>query len=260
SMTVRPSNGPAARAMRAVTFASSRKCCSNPLRADRAYRAITSRRGGSGGASCTTDRLAPASGYLSGDVQRSRETGVTGDAGGRDIERGAMVGRGAHEGEADRDVDATVEVYCLEGDQGLVVIHAECGVVASASLGMKERIGSMWPPGVDSALPEVCYRRRDLVDLFPTHGAVLAGMRIEAGDHDARLRDTEIVLQRLREAHPSGDDRLSPDPVDCRTQWKVHRQRHDAQPGADEHHLRLHPTCELAEIVCVPGMSEAARK
>ena len=54
------------------------------------------------------------------------------DASAGDVEGGAVVGRGAHEGQAEGDVDAVVEGDGLDRDQRLVVIHGERGVVAGA--------------------------------------------------------------------------------------------------------------------------------
>ena len=45
--------------------------------------------------------------------------------------RRAVIGRGADEGKAERDVDAVVESERLDRDQRLVVVHAERGVVGS---------------------------------------------------------------------------------------------------------------------------------
>ena len=49
-----------------------------------------------------------------------------------DIEGGAVIGRGAHERQAERDVDAVVEGERLDRDQRLIVIHAERHVVGRA--------------------------------------------------------------------------------------------------------------------------------
>ena len=53
------------------------------------------------------------------------------DAMAGDVERRAVIGRGAHEGQAERDVDRLVEGDRLDRDQRLIVIHGERRVVAS---------------------------------------------------------------------------------------------------------------------------------
>ena len=57
----------------------------------------------------------------------------------------AVVGRGAHERQPQRDVDAALEGERLERDQGLVVIHGDDGIVAAPGLGVKQRVGGMGP-------------------------------------------------------------------------------------------------------------------
>ena len=47
-----------------------------------------------------------------------------------DVERGAMVGRGADDRQAQRDVDAFLEMERLQRDQRLVMVHAKRRVVA----------------------------------------------------------------------------------------------------------------------------------
>ena len=60
-----------------------------------------------------------------------------------DVERGAMVGRGADDRQAERDVDAFLEMERLQRDQRLVVIHAQGGVVARARRGVEHGVGGV---------------------------------------------------------------------------------------------------------------------
>src|SRR3546814_4704265 len=53
----------------------------------------------------------------------------------------AMVGRGAHDRQAQRDVDAVVEVQRLDRDQRLVVIHAQRRVIGLARAGVEHAVG-----------------------------------------------------------------------------------------------------------------------
>src|SRR5512135_386889 len=46
----------------------------------------------------------------------------------RDFERGPMIGRGADERQANRDVDRAIKLQGLERDQALIVIHRNRGV------------------------------------------------------------------------------------------------------------------------------------
>ena len=79
-------------------------------------------------AECDRARLAAATACRSAAI---RLAGI-GAAGAGDVEGGAVVGRGAHERQAQRDVDRVVERQRLDRDQRLVVIHAERDVVGRA--------------------------------------------------------------------------------------------------------------------------------
>ncbi len=92
----------------AVRLRSSRKFWPSSRRAESLSRAITSR---SGGKRCriahrvALARFAPL-GDLGGELERRDEAGRIGDALAGDVERGAVIGRGAHERQAERDIDA----------------------------------------------------------------------------------------------------------------------------------------------------------
>ena len=72
-----------------------------------------------------------------------------------------MIGRGAHERQAERDVDGVVEGKRLDRDQRLVVIHAQRRVVGRARPLVKQRIGRQRAPRVDALGDELRDRRRD---------------------------------------------------------------------------------------------------
>src|SRR5678815_3584629 len=66
------------------------------------------------------------------------------DAFARDVVRGAVIGRRAHDRQPERDVDRLVEVDELDRDQALVVIHRDERVVAAVT-GVAERgVGDEW--------------------------------------------------------------------------------------------------------------------
>src|SRR6185312_7542565 len=93
-------------------------------------------RSGGGGAKAGAPRR-----HLAGELEGGDQAGRVGAAGAGDVEGGAVIGRGADEGEAERDVDAAVEIDRLDRDERLVVIHAEHGVVALARRRMEQRVG-----------------------------------------------------------------------------------------------------------------------
>ena len=120
--------------MRPVRLRSSRKFCPSDFLADRPCRRIdvAQRRQ-------IVDRAhlprasASARTQPRREPQRRDQARRAGAAGAGDVERGAVVGRGAHEGQAERDVDRFVEGERLDRDQRLIVIHAERGVVGLAA-------------------------------------------------------------------------------------------------------------------------------
>ena len=116
--------------------------------------------------------------------------------------RRAVVGRGADEGQAERDVDAFVEVERLDRDQRLVVIHAEDRVVASRAPPWNIGIGGQRAGAVD-ALGARAPRPPGamIVDLLAADRAALAGMRVEAGDGKPRRGDAEALGKRPSQ-HP----------------------------------------------------------
>src|SRR5690606_32870727 len=125
SITCTPSRGPVARAMRPVRLRSSRKFWPRALRALRPCWRMTSR---SGGRPSMLVMRAPSwpcplrIGHAPGEPERRDEARGRGGALAGDVERRAMVGRGAHEGQAQGDVDGAVEGERLGRDQRLVVI------------------------------------------------------------------------------------------------------------------------------------------
>ena len=80
-------------------------------------------------------------------------------------------------------------------DQRLVVIHADRDVVAPARRGMEHRVGRHRAGDVDAGFAQRFDRGRDDLDILAADRAVLAGMRVEAGDREARPGDAEIALQ-----------------------------------------------------------------
>ena len=81
--------------------------------------------------------------HLGRKLQGCDETLGRGDALAGNVERRAVVGRCAHERQAERDVDALVEGQRLDRDEGLVVIHRDDCIVARAGGGMKQRVGGV---------------------------------------------------------------------------------------------------------------------
>ena len=102
-----------------------------------------------------------------------------------------MIGRGAHERQAERHIDRVIEGQRLDRDQRLVVIHAHRHVVGRARPLMEHGVGRQRPERVDALGLQPRDRRRHDGAIFLAERAVFAGMRIETGDRDARAGDAE---------------------------------------------------------------------
>ena len=179
-----------------------------------------------------------------GEPQRRREARRVGPAAAGDVERRAVVGRGADEGQAERDVDRLVEGERLGRDQRLVVIHAERHVVAGARRrdGTCVSAGS-GPNGVDAlGAASASTAGADDPLVLAAHRAAFAGMRVEPGDREPRLADAEAAPEI------GGDDR-GPSRRSARSVSAAGTSRSGtwivtgtvAQLRAGEHHHRLSP-------------------
>ena len=93
------------------------------------------------------------------ELQRRDEARRIGLAGAGDVEGGAVIGRGAHERQAERDVDGVVEGQRLDRDQRLVVIHAERGVVGLARRLVEHGVGGQRPARIDAVGDQPLDRR-----------------------------------------------------------------------------------------------------
>src|SRR6185503_9653987 len=96
SIVVPAARFPAARAILAVRLRSSRKCWPRPCLAPRPCRAMTSRSGGRSTLGTPVRRL-PAHGHGGGHLERCHEALRARDTLAGNIERGAVIGRGANE-------------------------------------------------------------------------------------------------------------------------------------------------------------------
>ena len=128
-------------------------------------------------------------------MEGGEEAVGAGDAAAGDVERGAVVGAGAGEREAEGDVHAGVEGVELEGDETLVVIHAEDAVEVAFDGAEEDGVGreGAGEVGGEAAGDEGANGGGDEVGFFAAEVAVLAGVGVEAGDGDARMGDAALV-------------------------------------------------------------------
>ena len=138
-------------------------------------------------------RLGTAAPELGGELQRGDEAARAGLAGAGQREGGAVIGRGAHERQAERDVDAAVEGQRLERDQRLVVVHGDGGVVGAARLGVEQGVGGMRTGHGQTLGGKLGHGGSDHVHLLAADQAAFAGVRIEPRHGDARPGDAEVA-------------------------------------------------------------------
>ena len=149
-----------------------------------------------------------------------------------------MVRRRADEGQPQGDVDAAREIDGLERDQGLVVIHAQRGVIARARGGVEQAVGRRRAGDRDALGLQCRDRGRDDLGLLAAERAALPGVRIEPGHRQARRRDAEIGGQRRRGHAPGVNDRLGGERAGRLGQRQVNGDRHHPQARAGQHHDR----------------------
>lgn len=123
-----------------------------------------------------------------------------------------MVDGRADDREPERDVHALDGVPCaplavkaeaehLGGYVPLVVVHADDDVVPPAVHLGEDAVGRQGPAGVDPLGARGLDRRDDLLDLLGPKEPVLTGVRVEAGNGDARSLDAEVAAGPPRETN-----------------------------------------------------------
>src|SRR6185437_203104 len=102
-------------------------------------------------------------------------------------------------GEAPGDGDAAVEALELGRDLSLVVVHAEHAVEVVAEALDEDRVGGEGAPARDAARRGGRDRRSDDLDLLAPEEPVLAAVRVEGGDRDARPLEARAAHRRVGE-------------------------------------------------------------
>ena len=103
-----------------------------------------------------------------------------------DIEGGAVIDRGADDGDAERDVDGALEVDELHGDVALVVIHRDDKIKLTAKSAHKDGVRASAAGAVDAATLRFVDGGSDDLGILVPEEVVFAGVGIQAADGDAR--------------------------------------------------------------------------
>ena len=147
--------------------------------------------------------------YASCEFDRLDQTCRIGDAFAGDVKGRSMIGRRAHEGKAERNIDAAIKGERLDWNQRLIMRRAQRHVIFGAGGFMEHRVGGKGSRRIDAARAQFGDRRRDSVDLLAAKRALFARMGIEACKSEARLADVKTRAQIMRHDLSRLDDQFA---------------------------------------------------
>ena len=88
-----------------------------------------------------------------GKIDCGEEAGRIGDRVPGNVEGGPVVDGSADKRKSEGDVDGAVEGECFQGDEPLIVIHADVGVGVLAPRGKESGVRRQWIGDVDALVP-----------------------------------------------------------------------------------------------------------
>jgi hypothetical protein len=94
----------------------------------------------------------PLDGEFNRQVDGRSHTSGVGFVSSHDIKRGSMIGTGAHNRKAERNVHCLIEREQLHRYQSLIVIHGDNGVVVAVAGAHEDGVGRVWAGGVDALI------------------------------------------------------------------------------------------------------------
>ena len=140
-------------------------------------------------------RRAPALRHVDRGIDRGEQTLRRSPAGAGEIKCRAVINRGTDDRQAERDIDAFVKGCVLEHREPLVVIHRQLCVGTRQHILGKQCVRGQRADQVHAFAAQLVQYRSDDFDFLAAHVAPFAGMGVEPGNQDARLRDAELALQ-----------------------------------------------------------------
>jgi len=151
-----------------------------------------------------------------------------------------VVGAGAHERQAERDVDAALDAEVLDRNEPVVVRHRDDDVEFARMPGgvagaHEDSVGSVGPAGVDPFAARRGDRGRDDAQLLVAEETAFAGVRVEPGDRDPRPCRAEPAQRRIGDPDRL-DDRIEGDRVERAPQRHVDRHEDRLQLVVGQHH------------------------
>ncbi len=101
---------------------------------------------------------------------------------------------------------------------------------------MKHGVRGQRAADIDAVAAQSCHRRRDDGLVFLAERAILAGMRVEAGDRKARRRNPEPRLHIRNHDASRLDDEIACELRDSVAQRQMNRDRHHGKFRRPQHH------------------------
>src|SRR6185437_5910476 len=145
-----------------------------------------------------------ACGHLCGHAHRGLHVRGVRAALARDGKGGAVVDRRANNRDAERDVYRAMEVDQLHRDVALVVIHRDDEVELAAYAADKDGVRRVGAGAVEALCARFVDGGRDDLGVLSSEEVVLSGVRVQAGDRDARCaaeHEGEGIRAKLDGAH-----------------------------------------------------------
>ena len=113
------------------------------------------------------------------------------------IKRGAVIGAGTHNWQADSHIDGFVPAEQFHRNQPLIVVHGHHQVPLARRRCNEYRVTRKWTVGINTYAPRGLDRRANDTSLFVTKHAVLACMRIQTADRNAWLGNTQLLTELM---------------------------------------------------------------
>ena len=166
-----------------------------------------------------------------------------------------MIHRRPHDRQAQGDVDGPPEGHQLDRDEALIVVAGDHRVELALGGAAEHRVARNRVADVDAARAAALDRRHEHVFLLVADQAILAGVRIQAGQSQPRPRHPETRQLGVRE----GDGRLQPLARQQRRhvgQRHVHGGQHHRQAPRVEHHPDVAGAGEIGQQLGVPAPAQ----
>jgi len=162
-----------------------------------------------------------------------------------------VIDRRPHDRQAERHVDRAAEGEQLHRNQPLVVIAGNHGVEFAAHGAAEDRVAGKRAVDLDASRTRCLHRWPQDVVLFRAEQPFLARVGVQAGERDARTRDSEARELARGQVDGVAEQRLGEQPRHLRER-DVHRRQDDLQRIGPEHHGDARRAREMRQQVRVP--------